>query len=524
MWRAQCSCPRGWGGSRGGHAARQVTKAAVQPPAKSVRGGDALADDVLLHERGVHFAPGSAFYRAESAQGRDLVVLAAALQARANGGRLRVLDAMAGSGVRGARYVAQAGAQLVWCNDFNDANRLALVHNLCSAARVPLPGGDEGSGGAESCALRDADAGDADDGCVPLPVAGNDGDAGCVSLPGFVGDTEHGRCAPLPGGGDAERGSRSEGGGSSSSSSSRASGGGGRASNSSSGSSGSSSGGGGGSGHAERARVTHGREAPPPDDTTHRSSCVAGVSGRARAWDSMATQLTLPGLKRPAWQWEGRARASGGGGGDAAAAAAAAGAGSAAGIGGAPAAVAAAAAAPAADAAAAAAATAPAAAAAAADALDAREEGGGGAACAPSVRVSHMDAKRLLAGVALAEDYFDLVDVDSFGSDTSFLGSAIESVKFGGLLYLTSTDGFCSAGHNPQRSLSAYGAYARAMPFSNEQGLRMLAGAAVREGAARGLRLTPVFSLYSYHGPVFRVLLRVERSAEWHHEHYGFIA
>jgi tRNA (guanine26-N2/guanine27-N2)-dimethyltransferase len=40
-----------------------------------------------------------------------------------------------------------------------------------------------------------------------------------------------------------------------------------------------------------------------------------------------------------------------------------------------------------------------------------------------------MDAHRLLASCALNEDYYDLVDVDSFGSDTSFLGSAIEAVK-----------------------------------------------------------------------------------------------
>jgi tRNA (guanine26-N2/guanine27-N2)-dimethyltransferase len=51
----------------------------------------------------------------------------------------------------------------------------------------------------------------------------------------------------------------------------------------------------------------------------------------------------------------------------------------------------------------------------------------------------------------------------------------------------------------------------------------MIIGAAVREAAARGLTLTPVFSLYSYHGPVFRVMLRATRSAEWHAHHYGFM-
>jgi hypothetical protein len=56
------------------------------------------------------------------------------------------------------------------------------------------------------------------------------------------------------------------------------------------------------------------------------------------------------------------------------------------------------------------------------------------------------------------------------------------------------------AGKRPQRSLTAYGSYLRALPHANEQGLRMLIGAAVKEGAARGLSLTPLFSLRSYHG------------------------
>lgn len=60
----------------------------------------------------------------------------------------------------------------------------------------------------------------------------------------------------------------------------------------------------------------------------------------------------------------------------------------------------------------------------------------------------------------------------------------------------------CAAGKRPQRSLVAYGSYLRSLPSANEQGLRMLIGVAVREGAARGVVLTPLFSLYSYHGPV----------------------
>jgi tRNA (guanine26-N2/guanine27-N2)-dimethyltransferase len=49
------------------------------------------------------------------------------------------------------------------------------------------------------------------------------------------------------------------------------------------------------------------------------------------------------------------------------------------------------------------------------------------------------------------------------------------------------------------------------MPYSNEVGLRMLIGGAVREASVLGYRVTPLFSYYSYHGPVFRVMLRLNR-------------
>lgn len=65
--------------------------------------------------------------------------------------------------------------------------------------------------------------------------------------------------------------------------------------------------------------------------------------------------------------------------------------------------------------------------------------------------VKHLDANRLLTERYLERDYFDLIDVDSFGSDSTFLRSAMCSVKLDGLLYLTCTDGYSSGGHRPQQ-------------------------------------------------------------------------
>lgn len=60
-------------------------------------------------------------------------------------------------------------------------------------------------------------------------------------------------------------------------------------------------------------------------------------------------------------------------------------------------------------------------------------------------------------------------------------------------------------------SLAAYGAYVRPMPYSNEVGLRMLIGGAVREASVLGFHVVPLFSYYSYHGPIFRVMLQIKR-------------
>ncbi|KAK7410817.1 hypothetical protein VNO78_01952 [Psophocarpus tetragonolobus] len=137
--------------------------------------------------------------------------------------------------------------------------------------------------------------------------------------------------------------------------------------------------------------------------------------------------------------------------------------------------------------------------------------------------VTHLEANRVMMDYYLQKSFFDFIDVDSFGSDSSFLRSAMATLKLGGLLYVTSTDGYSSGGHRPHHSLAAYGAYVRPMPYSNEVGLRMLIGGVVREAAVLGYHITPLFSYYAFHGPVFRVLLRLNRGKIHDSRHYGYI-
>lgn len=79
------------------------------------------------------FRIGDAFYRPQSRLGRDLAVLAATVY-RQQRGQLRVLDAMAGCGVRSLRYLLEASADFVWVNEGNPDLRELLTHNLTVAS------------------------------------------------------------------------------------------------------------------------------------------------------------------------------------------------------------------------------------------------------------------------------------------------------------------------------------------------------------------------------------------------------
>lgn len=68
--------------------------------------------------------------------------------------------------------------------------------------------------------------------------------------------------------------------------------------------------------------------------------------------------------------------------------------------------------------------------------------------------VMHSDAARVMTECYLQRDFFDLIDIDSFGSDSNFMRAALCAVKMEGLMYVTSTDGYSSGGHRPQQYVS----------------------------------------------------------------------
>lgn len=136
-------------------------------------------------------------------------------------------------------------------------------------------------------------------------------------------------------------------------------------------------------------------------------------------------------------------------------------------------------------------------------------------------QITHQDAHRLFFACYDRRDYYDLVDVDCFGSAAPYLSTMLWATKINGLIYLTSTDGRTATGHSPHISLQAYGAYARSHPAAQEQALRLLIGSVQQQAATKGLGVEPVFSFFT--GKTYRVMLRLVKNIQLSENNYGFL-
>lgn len=138
-----------------------------------------------------------------------------------------------------------------------------------------------------------------------------------------------------------------------------------------------------------------------------------------------------------------------------------------------------------------------------------------------SYRITHQDANQVFFDCYQQRDFYDLVDIDNFGSPTPYLNTGLWATKMGGLLYLTSADGRTTGGHDPDRSLQVYAAYARSHPAVHEQGLRLIIGAILQQAASRGMQIQPVFSIFN--GQIHRVMVRLVMDQPWNSQNYGFL-
>lgn len=136
-------------------------------------------------------------------------------------------------------------------------------------------------------------------------------------------------------------------------------------------------------------------------------------------------------------------------------------------------------------------------------------------------QLTHLDANRVFFQCYDRRNYYDLVDLDCFGSAVPYLSTSLWATKINGLLYITSTDGRTATGHLPEKSVRVYGACARTHPAAQEQALRLLIGSTLQQAATKGLGIQPIFSLFA--GQTYRVMLRLLPSESLTPKNYGFL-
>jgi len=123
-----------------------------------------------------------------------------------------------------------------------------------------------------------------------------------------------------------------------------------------------------------------------------------------------------------------------------------------------------------------------------------------------------LDASLLLNLHSYPFGRFDYVDIDPYGSPSTFIDSAIMATKNHGIIALTATDMAPLCGVNKKACLRKYGGMPLNGEFCHETALRLLTGAMVRHAAVYEYGATPLFSYYADH--YVRAYFRIDRGAK----------
>lgn len=122
------------------------------------------------------------------------------------------------------------------------------------------------------------------------------------------------------------------------------------------------------------------------------------------------------------------------------------------------------------------------------------------------VRIECRDLRSLLA-----DEQFDYIDVDPFGTPVDFVDSAVQSCRNNGYIAVTATDTAPLYGTYPNTCLRRYGALSQRSPFAHETGLRILIGYVIRQAAAHDRSAQPALCYHADH--YFRCYLRIQNGA-----------
>jgi tRNA (guanine26-N2/guanine27-N2)-dimethyltransferase len=125
----------------------------------------------------------------------------------------------------------------------------------------------------------------------------------------------------------------------------------------------------------------------------------------------------------------------------------------------------------------------------------------------------------------LADQRFDYIDIDPFGSPASFLDSAMRSIAHNGVLACTATDTAALSGVYPKVCLRRYGAWSLHGFLMREIGFRILLGMICREAAKYDKGIRPLWCFGTDH--YFRLYVQIlhgKRSVNDALRHYRIIS
>ncbi len=128
------------------------------------------------------------------------------------------------------------------------------------------------------------------------------------------------------------------------------------------------------------------------------------------------------------------------------------------------------------------------------------------------IKITNLEAKRVLLENALNENRFDFIDLDSFGSPSEFAFGIIMALKIEGIVYLTSTDGFTLCGLKQTASIRNYGVHTINSKFCHELGMRVVISQFMKCAGNLNMHFEPVISLYD--GYSWRIALRLKKGVE----------
>ncbi len=137
------------------------------------------------------------------------------------------------------------------------------------------------------------------------------------------------------------------------------------------------------------------------------------------------------------------------------------------------------------------------------------------------VYTSVEEAKHLLAKFSLIDERFDMIDLDAFGSPSEFSHHAISALKLGGILYLTSTDGFTLCGLKQGAALRNYGVHTLSARFCHELGGRVVMSQFMKVAGNFGFHMEPV--IFVYDGYSWRIAMRLVKGVEGQFTDFGYV-